>query len=49
MNIYMGVELIEEIPKRSIGVCFLKTVSLSPSAMKFVERLEGSFTHINMI
>ena len=31
------VELNEEIPKRTIGVCFLKTVSLSPAATKFVQ------------
>ena len=36
------IKLVEEIPKRSIGVCFLKTVSLSPAAMKFVQELEES-------
>ena len=36
------VELIEEIPKRSIGICFLKSVSLSPASTRFVEILEGS-------
>ena len=30
-------KLHEEIPKRSIGVCFLKSVPLSPASMKFVE------------
>lgn len=30
----------EDIPKRSIGVCHLKEVSLSPSAAKFIEILE---------
>ncbi|SCG84414.1 HTH-type transcriptional regulator cynR Cyn operon transcriptional activator [Proteiniborus sp. DW1] len=34
------VQLIEEIPERSIGVCSLKSVSLSPSSTKFVEILE---------
>ncbi len=34
------VKLIEEIPERSIGVCSLKSVSLSPSSTKFVELLE---------
>jgi DNA-binding transcriptional LysR family regulator len=34
-------QVAEEIPKRSIGVCFLKSVSLSPSAAKFVEDLEN--------
>ena len=33
------VKLSEEIPKRAIGVCFLKTVSLSPTATKFVQDL----------
>lgn len=35
------VKLCEEIPKRAIGVCFLKTVSLSPAATKFVQDLEN--------
>ena len=35
------VKLSEEIPKRAIGVCFLKTVSLSPAATKFVEGLKS--------
>lgn len=35
------VKLIEEIPKRSIGICFLKNISLSPSSTKFVEILES--------
>ena len=35
-----GVEFLEPIPKRSIGVCYLKGVSLSPSASKFIEILE---------
>lgn len=34
------VKLCEEIPKRAIGVCFLKTVSLSSAATKFVQDLE---------
>lgn len=34
------VRLTEEIPERSIGVCSLKSVSLSPSSTKFVELLE---------
>ena len=34
------VKLTEEIPKRSIGVCSLKSVSLSPASQKFVEILE---------
>lgn len=36
------VEIAEEIPKRSIGFCFLKSVSLSPAAKKFVEIVENS-------
>lgn len=35
------VPLIEEIPKRSIGVCFLKSVSLSQASTKFVEIIEN--------
>ncbi|TQR20833.1 LysR family transcriptional regulator [Psychrobacillus vulpis] len=35
------VPLIEEIPKRNIGVCFLKSVSLSPASTKFVEIIEN--------
>ncbi|KKO53225.1 LysR family transcriptional regulator [Paenibacillus sp. DMB20] len=35
------VQLIREIPKRSIGVCFLKSVSLSPASAKFVEIIEN--------
>lgn len=34
------VEFLEPIPKRSIGVCFLKDVSLSPAASKFIGILE---------
>ena len=34
------VQTIEEIPKRSIGVCSLKSVSLSPASEKFVDLLE---------
>ncbi|WP_077369105.1 LysR family transcriptional regulator [Anaerosalibacter sp. Marseille-P3206] len=34
------VKLTEPIPKRSIGVCSLKSVSLSPASEKFVEILE---------
>ncbi|MFD1928327.1 LysR family transcriptional regulator [Sporosarcina siberiensis] len=34
------VQLVEEIPKRSIGVCYLKSVSLSPAATRFVEIIE---------
>lgn len=35
------VKLTEEIPERSIGICFLKNISLSPSSTKFVEILES--------
>lgn len=34
------VQLTQKIPERSIGVCSLKSVSLSPSSTKFVEILE---------
>lgn len=39
-NIVYEVKLKEDIPKRSIGLCFLKSVSLSPAATKFIEILE---------
>ena len=35
------IKLMEGIPKRAIGVCFLKTVSLSPAAMRFVNGLKS--------
>ncbi|MFD3259051.1 LysR family transcriptional regulator [Paenibacillus lentus] len=35
------VRLIEGIPSRSIGVCYIKSVPLSPAATKFVELLEN--------
>ncbi|WP_391208450.1 LysR family transcriptional regulator [Psychrobacillus sp. L4] len=35
------IQLEEEIPKRNIGVCFLKSVSLSPASTKFVEIIEN--------
>lgn len=34
------IELVEEIPVRSIGICFLKSVSLAPASARFVEMLE---------
>lgn len=39
-EIVYEVPLMEEIPKRSIGVCFLKSVSLSTASKKFVEIIE---------
>lgn len=33
------IKLSEEIPARSIGVCYLKGVSLSPTSMKFIEMI----------
>ncbi|MFF2018356.1 MULTISPECIES: LysR family transcriptional regulator [Paenibacillus] len=35
------VSLTEEIPKRSIGISFLKSVSLSPASTKFVEIIKN--------
>lgn len=35
------LRLSEEIPPRSIGFCYLKSVSLSPAAMKLVEVVEA--------
>lgn len=40
-EILYEVEMIDEIPKRGIGICFLKSVSLSPASKKFVEILES--------
>ena len=40
-GILNAVQLIEEIPKRSIGICYLKTVPLSPASTRFVEIIEG--------
>ena len=40
-GIIYEVKLVEEIPKRGVGVCFLKSVSLSPAAEKFVRDLES--------
>jgi DNA-binding transcriptional LysR family regulator len=40
-NIVYEVNLKEEIPKRSIGLCFLKSVSLSPATTKFIEILNN--------
>lgn len=36
------IKLEDEIPKRSIGYCFLKSVSLSPSSTKFLEILTSN-------
>ncbi|MCH1625891.1 LysR family transcriptional regulator [Ferdinandcohnia quinoae] len=35
------IQLIEEIPKRSVGVCYLKSVPLSPASTRFVEIIEN--------
>ncbi|QGU96182.1 LysR family transcriptional regulator [Clostridium bovifaecis] len=35
------VKIVEEVPKRSIGFCFLKSVPPSPATKKFVEILES--------
>ncbi|GAA0719328.1 LysR family transcriptional regulator [Clostridium malenominatum] len=35
------LQMSEEIPKRSMGYCFLKSVSLSPASTRFIEILEG--------
>lgn len=39
-NIIYEVPLKYPIPKRSIGICFLKSVPLSPASMKFLEILD---------
>lgn len=35
------VQLLEEIPKRSVGICYLKSVPLSLAATRFVEIVES--------
>ncbi|KOR75951.1 LysR family transcriptional regulator [Paenibacillus solani] len=35
------IKLEEEIPKRSIGICYLKNIPLSRAAKKFVERINN--------
>ncbi|SER57455.1 LysR family transcriptional regulator [Psychrobacillus sp. OK032] len=40
-GILYEVPLVEKIPNRSIGVCFLKSVSLSQASKKFVEIIEN--------
>lgn len=37
------VKLMEDIPKRNIGVCFLKSVPLSLASTKFVEIIENKW------
>lgn len=34
------IQMYEEIPARSIGICFLKSIALSPASGKFIELLE---------
>jgi LysR family transcriptional regulator, transcriptional activator of the cysJI operon len=41
------LKLEEEIPKRSIGICYLKNVLLSRAAKKFVESITHQFNEIN--
>lgn len=36
-GVLQEVRLIEQIPKRAIGICYLKSVPLSPASTKFVE------------
>ncbi|MBS4189499.1 LysR family transcriptional regulator [Bacillus sp. FJAT-49705] len=36
------VQLIEKIPKRSIGICYMKSVPLSHTSTKFVEIIENN-------
>ena len=37
------VNILEEIPSRSIGICYLKSVPLSLASTKFVELLDSKF------
>lgn len=38
------IKMLEEFPERSIGICFLKSIPLSPASSKFVEALELVYT-----
>jgi len=38
------IELIDEIPARSIGICSLKSIPLSPASSSFVAALELEYT-----
>lgn len=38
------IQLAEEIPERSMGICFLKSIPLSPASAKFVAALELVYT-----
>lgn len=41
-EILYKIEVSEAIPKRAIGLCFLKSVFLSPAIQKFVEIIDGN-------
>ena len=41
------VNILEEIPARSIGICYLKSVPLSLASTKFVEILSSSSFSLN--
>ena len=43
-EILYKINLRERIPKRSVGVCSLKNVSVSPTAKKFVEMIKNDKT-----
>jgi DNA-binding transcriptional LysR family regulator len=38
------IQLVEEIPKRSIGICYLKSIPPSPASAKFVAALKLVYT-----
>ncbi len=38
------IPLVEEIPERSIGICYLKSIPLSPASARFVDTLELVYT-----
>lgn len=40
-KILYEIKIKNEIPKRSIGLCYLKSVPLSPASMRFVDILEN--------
>lgn len=43
-GIVYEIPIVEEIPERNIGICFLKSIPLSPASARFVDTLELVYT-----
>lgn len=41
-GIVYEIEILEKVPRRSIGICFLKSVSLSSTSARFIKILESN-------